>query len=177
MLIKLNPSNRRCNSYEPPIPVTRHFEDIDPDASYADKVDQLLWIPAIIVSRFSAQFPALHNELDELFSIGVVTVCEVVDSGKHTSSKIGAVVHVSCVRAMEDYANNINSLVKISTTTRYAHLRDAVETPRHQRMAFDMTESYDDQTELLVRDAAELLGFDITALTTKQKRRLWEVLS
>jgi len=176
MMIKLNRRDRSCLHYDPPIPVTRCFDDIDTDAPTDVQIEQLLWVPAVLVARFHGQFPTLHSELDELFSVGMLTVCEVVNAGKHDGDKIGGVIHVACVRAMEDYCNNLNSIVKVSTTTRYTNHKRGIETPSHKRMVMDHS-SVDDQTELMIRDAAEALGLDTENMDAKQKRRLFEALS
>ena len=176
MIIRLNRKSHACLHYMPPIPVTRYFDDVDTDAPANQQIEQLLWIPALLVARFHGQFPILHSELDELFSIGLLTVCEVVNGGGHSGSKIGGVIHVACVRAMEDYANDLNSIVKVGTTTRYKNHKRGIETPVHGRLTVDQAVSAD-MTEIMIRDAAESIGLRIGDLDAKQKRRLYEALS
>lgn len=176
MMIKLNPKNKTCFHFEPPFEITRHFDDVDTDAPANEQIEQLLWIPAVLVSRFHGQFPTLYSELDELFSVGMLTVCEIVNERKHSASKLGGVIHVSCVRAMEDYCNSLNSVVKVGTTTRYLNHQRGIETPSHQRMSSEHA-TYDDQTELHIRDACEALGVELSGLNTKQKRKLYEALN
>ncbi|MCP4896278.1 MAG: hypothetical protein GY906_04820 [bacterium] len=175
MLVKLNRSNLSCARYTPPVPVTQNFEDIDTSLPNAEQSDLLLWIPALLVSRFLAQFPFLKNESDELFSIGTLTVLETVDSGKYGGDKIGAICNVKCCRAMEDYINGLNSVVKVCTTTRYENLKKGIETPVHHPLCSNVG-TEDDHSEIEVRDACDVLGYDVESLTLRQKRRVWEML-
>lgn len=175
MLVKLNKSNKGCSRYDAPFEVTRHFDDPDPSASVAEQSEHLFWVSALLVSRFLHQFPFLKNEADELFSIGCMTICEVVSSQRYENDKVGAVCNVKACRAMEDYINGLNSVVKVCTTTRYSNLKKGVESPVHRPLTAGLG-VVDDHSEILVRDAAECLGYDIKTLTLHQKRKLREKL-
>jgi len=178
MMIKLNPKIKSCLHYDPPIEVTRHFEDVDTDANAETQIEQLAWIPALLVSRFLGQFPFLQSEADELFSIGICKVVMIVAERKHTGNKIGAVVNVQCRRAMEDHANSLNSIVAVGTTTRYINLGKGVETPSHKRLDSESPKlvTHDDHTELYIRDAARALDIDIETMTLRDRRKLKEAL-
>ena len=175
MLVKLNKSNKGCSRYDAPFEVTRHFDDPDASQSTAEQSEHLFWVAALLVSRFLHQFPFLRNEADELFSIGCATICEVVASGRYDLDKVGAVCNVKACRAMEDYVNGLNSVVKVCTTTRYSNLKKGVESPVHQALSTGMGVE-DDLSEILVRDAAECLGYDVENLTLAQKRKIREKL-
>jgi len=175
MLIKLKKGGKVAE-YNPPVEVVRHFDDIDTESPATDQIEKLLWIPASIVARFLGQFPFLRNETDELFSIGCTIVAKTVSESKFSGDKIGAVCNVRCIRAMEDYVNGINSMVKVCTTTRYENLKNGIETPVHTSLTSCMGVE-DDHTEVMVRDVCERLGYDRDNLTLKQKRRVWEELS
>lgn len=179
-LIRLNARNRRVNRYVPPFEVQPFYEDIDTTASPSEQVSCLLWIPAALVARFRFQFPHLIPESDELFSIGVAKVVEIVNRKEFSGDKIGAVCNMQCRRAMEDHANGLHSVVKVCTTTRYENRKRGVVTPGCRSLPSDglpTLSAEDDTTELLVQDAAEILGIDISSLTLVQKKRLSEVLS
>jgi hypothetical protein len=178
MMIKLNPKIKSCLHYDPPIPVTRHFEDVDVDADAETQIQQLTWIPALLVSRFLGQFPFLQSEADELFSIGICKVVMIVAERKYKGNKIGAVVNVQCRRAMEDHANALNTIVAVGTTTRYINLGKGVETPSHCRLDTDNPKmvTNDDHTELYILDAAHSLGIDIETMTLRDRRKLKEAL-
>lgn len=175
MLVKLNKANKGTAHYKPPFPVTRHFEDIDRDAPENEQIENLIWIPALLVSRFLHQFPFLRNEADEMFSVGVEVVVDEVYKDGTPGDKIGAVIHTNACAAIEAYCNNINSVVKVSTRTRYKNLQKMKETPSNVRLTAQAVTS-DDDTELIVRDAAEFLGIDLQNMTLKEKRKLAEVL-
>lgn len=172
-MIKLNPSVRGVCHYEPPVPVVPHFEDIDVSAPIDEQIENLLWIPASLVCRFLYQFPHLGNEADELFSIGLQKVVESVTSGKYAGEKIGSVVTVKCRRAMEDYANNLTSVVKIGTTTRYENYRNGIDMPSCQALSETSTpNAVNDTTAIVIEEAAEHLGIDLENMTLSEKRKL-----
>lgn len=178
-MIRLNARNHEVFRYVPPIQVEHFFGDIDVTADANHQVECLLWIPATLVARFRHQFPRLHCESDELFSIGVAKVVEVVNRFEFPGNKIGAVCNVQCRRAMEDYANGLNSVVKVCTTTQYENRKRGVTTPSCSTFNHHTASGLaweDDPTELIVRDAAASIGVDIDALTRTQKRKLAEVL-
>ena len=178
-MIKLNPNNHEAFRYVPPIPVGCFFGDIDVEAPANEQVECLLWIPATLVARFRHQFPHLCCESDELFSIGVSKVVEVVNRFEFPGNKIGAVCNIQCRRAMEDYANGLNSVVKVCTTTQYENRRRGITTPSSSAFNHNNSQGIsfeDDPTELLVRDAADSIGVDIKSMTRSQKRKLAEVL-
>jgi len=176
MLIKLNKNSPKVGRFIPPFAIPQTFEDHNPEDTIDDQIVGLLWIPATIVARFLGQFPFLENEQEELFSIGLLTVTKVVNSGKHKSNLVGAVCHVSCVRAMEDYCNNLDSVVLIATSTRYLKRNARKEVPSHCALPDTLCVT-DDHLELEIRDAAEVLGYDIDSLTLKQKRKLYRLLA
>lgn len=179
MMIKLNPKIRRVARYEPPYAVARNFDDFDASAPVNEQIESLLWIPATLVSRFIGQFPFLEAEGDELFSIGVLRVCEIVNGGKFGPEKIGAVCNVQCRREMENYCNGLNSVVRVCTSTRYENRNKGRDTPKHVKMTDygRATSVTDDHTDMLLRDAAQVLGYDLGDLTLKQKRKLAQILS
>jgi hypothetical protein len=179
MMIKLNPKIKSCLHYDPPIAVTRHFEDVNTDDSAETQIEQLSWIPALLVSRFLGQFPFLHAEADELFSIGICKVVMIVADRAHAGDKIGAVVNVQCRRAMEDYANSLNTIVAVGTTTRYKNLNRGVDTPHHSRLDSESPKlvTVDDLTETYVADAAHALGIDVARMTLRDKRKMMAVLT
>lgn len=182
MLIRLNALNRRVRHYDPPYTVSRNFDDIDTNAPQQEQVEGLLWIPAMLVSRFLGQFPTLRPEGDEMFSIGVMRVVEIVAKGQHAGDKIGAVCNMQCRRCMEDYVNNLDSVVSVCTSTRYNNLNSGKHTPSHQGMAFvkHWLSTEDDHTEFYLEDAAEVLELDIMnlpKLTIKQKRKMIDVMN
>lgn len=175
MLVKLNKLNKGSAYYDPPFPVVRHFDDIDRSAPVDQQIENLVWIPALLVSRFLYQFPRLHSEADELFSVGLEVVVEEVNKRGNPGDKIGGIIHTNACAAMESYCNNINSIVKVSTRTRYKNREKSKPNPSHIRLTSDRS-SYDDNTELILRDAAESLGIDLERMTLKEKRKLAEVL-
>lgn len=175
MLVKLNKLNRGVAFYNPPIPVVRNFDDIDRKAPANDQIDALLWIPALLVCRFLHQFPFLKNEADELFSIGMMTVVDLVHNSDHPGHKIGAIVHTDSCAAMEAYCNNLNSVVNVHTRTRYRNRKAGKQTPESVKLTHQATVE-DDLSELLVRDAAEFLGIDLEKATLNDKRRIARTL-
>lgn len=175
MLIRLNKRNHRRVKYKPPFEVIRCFDDVDRDAPGEEQIEALLWIPWMLVCRFIAQFPTLRSEADALFSEGYMVVVDKVMNTKYPSEKIGAVINVAACKAMEDYANRLNSVVYVSHDTQYNNLKKGKQTPHHVKLVSDLT-TEDDHAELLVRDAAELLGVDVDNMTLKEKRRIQEVL-
>lgn len=175
MLIRLNRLNRGMAHFDPPIPVVRNFEDVDRDDPDDEQVDALLWVPTILVCRFIHQFPFLKNEAEELFSIGLFVVVDAVKNTKHPGHKIGAIVHTNCVAAMERYCNDLDSVVSVSTFTRYKNRNAGKDTPESVRLTHQAIVE-DDQTELLVRDAAEFLGIDLSKATLSDKRQIASTL-
>ena len=176
MMVKLNMRNHTCRHYDAPFEIQRNFDDPSDNMTNEEVVNHLLWIPALVTARFLGQFQFLKSEADELFAIGCLKLTEIVSSGKYPMNRIGAVVNVAVVRACEDYCNNINSIVKVCTTTRYENRKRGVATPSHQRMTHDM-ETSDDYTALIVEDACFALGLDFDALTRKQRQQVWEKLN
>lgn len=175
MLVRLNRLNRGMAHFVPPIPVVRNFEDVDRDAPDDEQIDALLWVPTILVCRFLHQFPFIKNEGDELFSIGLMVVVDTVKNTKHPGHTIGAVVHTNCVAAMERYCNDLDSVVSVSTFTRYKNRNAGKDTPESVKLTHQAVVD-DDCTELYVRDAAEFLGFDLNSATLAQKRQLARTL-
>src|SRR6056297_2980615 len=119
MLVKLNKLNKGSAHYNPPFPVVRHFDDIDRNAPADQQIENLVWIPALLVSRFLYQFPYLQNEADEMFSVGLTVVVEEVNKKGLPGDRIGAIIHTNACAAIEDYCNGITAVVKFSTRTRY----------------------------------------------------------
>ena len=175
MMIKLNRRNHTYRHYKAPFEILRTFDDPSEDMSSDEVVTHLLWIPALVTARFLGQFQFLKSEADELFAIGCLKLTEIAASGKYPMSRIGAVANVAIVRACEDYCNNLNSLVKVCTTTRYENRKRGVATPSHQRMSNDM-ETSDDYTALIVEDACLALDLEFDSLTRKQRQQIWEKL-
>ena len=175
MMIKLNSRNHTCRHYDAPFDIQRNFDDPCETMNVDEVVMHLMWIPALVTARFLGQFNFLKSEADEIFAIGCLKLTEVVASGRHPMNKIGAVVNVAVVRAVEDYCNNLNSIVKVCTTTRYENRKRGISTPSHQRMSHDM-ETCDDYTALIVEDACLALKLDFAKLTRKQRQQIWEIL-
>lgn len=176
MLIRLNKLNRGMAFYEPPIEVVRNFDDIDRSAHPDQQIEALLWIPAALVCRFLHQFPYLTNEADELFSIGVLVVIETVKNTKVSGEKIGAHVHVKACAEMEAYGNNLNSVIKVATRTRYRRRNKNKHTPSTVRLASEMALVEDNETEFVLRDAAEFLGINLETATQAERERLAHTL-
>lgn len=174
-MIRLNPKIRASRSYNPPVLVIRYYEDVDTSLPLAEQLEQLLWIPALLVSRYLAQFPFLENESDEMFSVGMLRVAELIDENKFSGSKIAFAAFPRCNYAIESYVNNLDSIVKVSTSTRYNNLRNGKDTPSHQRLVTDQV-VHDDHSQLLVADACQVLGYDPSNLSLKQKKRLASIL-
>lgn len=175
MLVKLNKLNKNSASYVPPFPVVRHFDDIDREAPTDQQIMNLVWIPALLVSRFLYQFPYLNSEADELFSVGLEVVVKEVNKEGIPGDKIGAIIHTNACAAIEEYCNNLDSVIRISTRTRYKNLERAKRTPASSKLKSDRFTT-DDDTELILRDAAEFCGIDLENMTLKEKRKLAEVL-
>lgn len=175
MLVKLNKLNRGVAFYDPPIEVVRNFDDIDRDAPADEQIESLLWIPALLVCRFLHQFPFLKNEADELFSIGMLTVVDTVNNSDHPGHKIGAIIHTLACADMEAYCNNLNSVVNIHTRTRYRNRMAGKDTPESVRLTHQATVE-DDQSELIVSDAAEFLGIDLDRASLAEKRTIARTL-
>jgi len=175
MLIRLDPKNRGMYRYEPPIEVVKTFGDIDREAPIDDQIADLLWIPASLVCRFVFQFPFLRSEADELFSIGVMVVVDKVNNSDAPGHVIGAHVNLKTQVKMEEYANSLNSIAGPTTRTRYEKIKGGILTPTHCRLTSE-DRVVDDETELLVRDAAEHLGYDLNNMTLNQKRKLADTL-
>lgn len=177
MLVKLNSRNRGMAHYEPPIPVVRHFDDVDRSAPDDEQIDSLLWVAAVMVCRFLHQFPVLAKEADELFSIGMFVIVDTVKNEDHPGHLIGAVVNKKCMAAMEQYANSLNSIVSVSTKTRYNNLNANKETPDSVRLTNGTTTRVeDDDTSLIVEDAAEFLGIDLEKASLSERRKLARTL-
>jgi hypothetical protein len=181
MLLKLNKHNKTVRNYTPPYDVVRNFDDIDVKAPESEQVEGLLWIPAVLVGRFLGQFKFLVNEADEMFSVGVMRVVEIVAKRKHAGDKIGAVCNRQCIREIENYINNLDGIVKVSTSTRYNNLNDGKHTPCHFGMAFIKHTmkgiTVDDHTEFYLNDAAEAYDLDLTNLTVSEKRKLADAMN
>lgn len=175
MLIRLDPTNRGMYRYEPPIEVVKTFGDIDREAPIDDQIADLLWIPAMLVCRFVFQFSFLRSEADELFSIGMMVVVDKVNNSDAPGHLIGS--HVNCLATvkMEEYANSLNSIAGPTTRTRYEKIGKGILTPTHSRLTSE-DRVVDDETELLVRDAAEFLGYDLENMNLNQKRKLADTL-
>lgn len=174
-MIRLKLHNTECALYDPPFPIERHFGTVDTDADQETQIKQLSWIPALLVCRYLAQFPHLWPEADEMFSIAMLKVIETIEESRFDGSKIGSVCNVRGRRAIEDYANGLYSAIKICTTTRYENKKKGIVTPRSS-MISDRMNQYDDQTELLVTDAAAALGIDLSSMSRADKRALAEAL-
>lgn len=175
MLVKLNRRNNGMAYYDPPFPVTRTFGEVDRDSNPNDQIEALLWIPAVLVCRFLNQFPFLKKEADELFSIGTLVVVDLVNNSDYPGDKIGGVINVTACEAMESYCNSLNSLMKVSRDTLYRNHRNGKRNPTNIRLTSQAVTT-DDDTELLVKDAAKYLGIDLERMTLKEKRKLAEVL-
>ena len=176
MLVKLNKNNKGKASYEPPIPVVRNFDDIDRSAPPDEQIEGLLWIVAVLVCRFLHQFPFLYREGDELFSVGMIVVVDSVHNTDTPGDKIGSHIHTNACSAMEAYCNNLDSVVNMTTRTRYRYKERGKEIPTDIRLTAEAVVE-DDHTEIIVRDAAKTLGIDLENATLHEKRRLHEFLT
>jgi hypothetical protein len=176
-MIRLNPKVKTVRHFEPPFPVTRHFDPVDTSAPLNEQIESLLWIPATLVSRYLGQFPYLENEAEEMFSVGYEQVMAIVHKGGHSGDKIGAVCNVQCRYHIEAYCNGLNSVVKVCTKTRYNNRNFGKPTPSHKKLVAGRHRHDDDHTELLLRDAAQTLQLDLDNLSLRQKRLLWDILN
>ena len=160
--------------YTPPIPVSRHRGPLSEDPS--ERVLQLLWIPATLVSRLCGQYPFLRPEADELFSIGVLAITETVNDQKHAGARLGAVCHGKARRAMESYANNLGTVVKIANSTRWKRYAEGRPLPRTCSPRHPLA-TQDDLTDVLIRDASVPLGYtEVSGLSARQRNRLRDSL-
>lgn len=158
--------------YDPPIEVKRHRGPLSDDQD--QRIEQLLWIPASLVSRLCGQYPRLRSEADELFSVGVQAIVETVREDRHPAEKIGRVCHGKARRAMENYANGVDTVIKVSNSTRWKRFREGQPIPKSQGEP-QPTATYDDLTDVVIRDACQPLGYtDLSKLNARQKRRLKE---
>ena len=172
-MIKLNTFVRGICRYEPPVPVVPHFEDIDVSAPIDEQIENLLWIPATLVCRFLFQFPYLSNEADELFSIGMERVVRMVNEANYPGDKLGGAVNLACRKAMEDYANNLTTVVNVGTTTRYKNYRKGKATPSSQALSnIRVPAVNNDVSQVEIEDAAKVLGIDLENMTLSDKRKL-----
>lgn len=176
-MIKLKTHNTECAIWNPPIPVEKHFGPVDITADQETQIKQLSWIPALLVCRFLGQFPHLWPEADEMFSIAMLKVVETVASndGEFDGDKIGSVCNVRGRRAIEDHANGVYSAIKICTTTRYENRKKGIQTPVSGGVS-EWISHEDDHTELIVKDAANALGFDLENMTRSERKALAEAL-
>lgn len=174
MLIRLNKKIQGMVKYNPPIPVEVNTE-ISDSMSDDERITALLWIPSMLVCRFLYQFPFLKTEADELFSIGLFVVVDTVKNSPIEADKIGAHININCCSAIEEYCNNLNSVVSVKTRTRYRNKKDGKETPRSIRLTHE-AKSVDDNTELLIKDVCEHLGVDVKTMSNAVKRQIVEIL-
>lgn len=174
-MIKLRQYDQTKVYFEPPIPVEPFFGDIDVSWPYDRQIECLLWIPAALVSKFIGQYPFLQSEDEELFSVGVEKVVEIVTSEKYDSGDIGAVCTVACRRSMEEYGNRLNRIVRVSTSLLYKNRRLGKKTPKSVSYTSGLT-SRDDRTETYMKDAAETLGIDLNNMSRRDKNELKRVL-
>lgn len=176
MLIRFNPRLRGAVSYAPPIPVTPNFSGPEPGAPSHQQINDLLWIPAFLVGKFIYQYPSFHAEGDELFSLGVEAVVELVhDEKPHPKGLVQRVFNL-CVSRFNSYGSQVGSVIGISRPSQY---RCTVSGRGFPKSITHPTEACieDDHSELLIRDAAVHLGYDLDNLTKKQAERLLQELS
>ena len=134
-------------------------------------------MPALLVCRFLYQFPVLHSERDELFSIGLLTLVDIVKNRPNIpGSRVGAYVHTNACAAMEAYCNDLGSAILIHTRTRYRYKQQGKETPESVKLTAEAEVRDDDSTELIVADACHALGINLETATLNQKRQLARTL-
>ena len=174
MLVRLKFWVTKSISYDPPIPVSRNFQEHDPNQSKQDQVTGLLWIPAFLVSRVIYQFPYLKSEADELFSIGLLKLVELVDEAAVSGEQMDSKAMSVCLYWMEHYCNNLNSPMSIGTTTRYRNLRGGDPVPKRIAMTPGLNEpgAVSDMTEIIVSDAVKALGIDLSIAPLSEKRAI-----
>jgi len=177
-LYRLNPADRRRISYCPPIPVEPFFGVITPETPLDEKLNSVLWIPAYLVSRIVGQFRNLENEADEMFSIGVQLALEILSDEKYHDRYdiINGIVYVQCQKAMETWANGIQSVVKLGNTTRYRNWRKGVKSPKSIAIGRPVADDNHDVLEMEIRDVIDSLGFDPNNMTPAQKRVVYNKL-
>lgn len=149
-----------------------YYGKITPGTSLDEKLKSVLWIPAYLVSRMIGQFPHLENEADEMFSIGVENAVEILTDPKYNSRYdiINGIVYVQTQKAMETWANSLQSVVRMGNTTRYRNWHNGIKSPKSISLGRPVAHNYDDMLELEVKDTVESLGFDINNMTYTQKR-------
>ena len=183
MLFKLNKSNPGVYSYDPPIEIPKLPEGADPYGGIDrnkpddDQINALLWVPALLVCRFLFQFPVLHCERDELFSIGLFTLVDTVKNRPDIpGDKIGAYVHTNACAAMEAYCNDLGEAIPVNTRTRYRHKQRGKELPESVRLTAEAEVRDDDHTEYLLAEACRVNGIRLETATLNEKRQLARTL-
>lgn len=177
MLIKLNKYNKQAAHYTPPVPVGKKLPGPTDEDSAEVILEKLLWVPAILVSQFLHQFPALRPDADELFSVGVLTLSTLIDREDLSANDVARFAKVRCCRAMEDYANTIESVILVNPTARYRRRKKYRAIPMSVPVGDTPLSSEDDHTDLHLRDAAEHLGLDLDNLSARDKRKLERLLA
>jgi hypothetical protein len=183
MLIRLNEGVKETAPYDPPFFVERRvgriagdeYRSVDRSLPDDDQIAELLWVPALLVSRFLYQFPFLVNEADEMFSIGVQVVVDKVKNSDVSGDVIGSHVYEKGRAVIEDFANSLDVIVASSTRTKYTELKKGKPLPKHVKLA--PTQHVEDElTDLYFRDAVETLGYDPENLTLSQRRKVARLL-
>lgn len=183
MLFKLKKNSPGVYHYKPPIEIPRLPVGADPKCGIDrtmpedEQIKCLLWVPALLVCRFLFQFPVLHSERDELFSIGLMELVSTVkDNPEIPGNKIGAYVNINACAAMEAYCNNLGSAITIHTRTRYRCKEQGKETPESVKITAEAEVRDDDFTELVIADACAMLGIDLETATSQERNELARTL-
>ena len=170
-MIKLNKYNTQAAHYEPPFEIRKDKAKVEEGDTPQQIIDKLLWVPASLVARFLHQFPGLQSEADELFSEGVSTLSTLAHRTDLTVDQRSTYAYRRCLRAMENYANSIDSVISVSLETRYRRRKTGKGLPRSIQLD-DVIGQTDDHTSILLRDVADHLDVDLNNLSRKDLKKL-----
>jgi hypothetical protein len=165
----------RARLYNPPIPVDRTVENANAPIDRNDPIDvqieRLLWIPTYLVGRFLYQYPCLESEADELFSVALEVLIDMIHSDVNARN-IKSHTIVNATFEMEKYANQLDSVVVTSTKTRYLKQKEGEEVATSFRLRSDDSFVEDEEHLILIEEACESLGIDIEGASLAERRQL-----
>ncbi len=162
--------------YIPPFPVTMPTEEpIDRSLPLDDQIMALTWIPAILVSRFLYQYPNLDSEADELFSVGIEVVVDMVNRDDVDGDDLIAWTVVNARRTMEVYASGLDSVVKVCQSTRYNRAKQGRKVPSSGELTEHGGAGTDD-TERIIELACQALDLDIRSASFADRKQIADYL-